>query len=86
MKWGHKLKMYYNKDIKEVSEMLATSEYGLTSEEAIERINKYGKNSLPKKKKDSIFKIFLCEFKDPMIILLLIAIIASFLANELVDA
>ena len=83
---GHKLKMYYNKDIKEVSEMLATSEYGLTSEEAIERINKYGKNSLPKKKKDSIFMIFLCEFKDPMIILLLIAIIASFLANELVDA
>lgn len=77
--------MFYNKDIKVIEKELLTSDCGLTSEEVLKRINKYGENILPKKKKDSILKIFLCEFKDPMIVLLLIAIVASFIAKELVD-
>ena len=48
--------------------------------------NKYGKNTLPKKKKDSVLKIFFNEFKDPLVILLIFAIVASLLAGELVDA
>lgn len=77
--------MFYKKNIKEIEQELGTSNKGLTSEEAQKRIKKYGKNVLPKKEKDSIFKIFLNEFKDPMIILLLVAVIASFMASEVVD-
>lgn len=78
--------MYYNKDINEIFDELKTSEKGLTTNEVKERTEKHGKNILPKKKKDSIIKIFLSEFKDPMIILLLFAILASLIAGEVVDA
>ena len=78
--------MYYNKNIEDIEKKLETSEKGLTTKEAHKRIEKYGKNILPKKQKDSIIKIFFNEFKDPIIILLLFAVLASFIAGETVDA
>ena len=78
--------MYYNKDINEIEKELHTSEFGLNEEEINERIEKYGKNTLPKKKKDSVLKIFVNEFKDPIVILLLFAASASLLVNEVLDA
>ena len=83
---GRKVIMFYNKTEVETLEELKTTSTGLTSEEAAKRLEQYGKNQLPKKKKDSVLKIFLNELKDPMIILLMFAILASFLANEVVDA
>ncbi len=78
--------MYYNKKIEEIEKELQTSSNGLSKKEILERKQKYGKNVLPKKEQDSILKIFLNEFKDPMILLLLVAIIVSFIAGEVVDA
>ena len=78
--------MFYKKTKEEIFAELNTNELGLTNEEAVKRLNEYGKNQLPKKKKDSVIKIFFNELKDPMVILLIFAIIASFLANEVVDA
>ena len=78
--------MFYKKTKEEIFNKLNTNELGLTNEEAVKRLNEYGKNQLPKKKKDSVIKIFFNELKDPMVILLIFAIIASFLANEVVDA
>ena len=78
--------MYYNKNIEEVLNELETSSNGLTKEEVEKRKQLYGKNELPKKKKDSIIKIFFNEFKDPIIILLIVAIIASFIVGEVIDA
>ena len=78
--------MYYNKSIKEIEKELKTDENGLSSEEVKRRIEKYGKNELPKKKKDSVLKIFFAEFKDPIIILLIIAILVSFMVGENIDA
>ena len=78
--------MYYNKEIAEIEQELKTSNKGLTTKEVTERQKKYGKNVLPQKEQDSIFKIFLNEFKDPMIILLLFAIIVSVVTGEVIDA
>ena len=61
--------MYYNKSTEELEKELQTSSKGLSKEEVIVRQQKYGKNILPKKEKDSVLKIFLREFKDPMVIL-----------------
>ncbi len=65
---------------------LKTDENGLTNKEANQRLEKYGKNTLPKKKKDSVIKIFFNEFKNPILILLLVAVIASLIGNEPVEA
>ena len=78
--------MYYKKNIEDIMSELKTSEKGLTNQDAKERINTYGKNILPTKKKESIIEIFFNEFKDPIIILLLFAVLASFVAGEVIDA
>jgi len=78
--------MYYNKKIAEIEKELNTSIDGLTSEEVSVRINQYGKNTLPKKKKDSVLKIFWKEFSDPIVVILLFTILASLLAKEYIDA
>ncbi|MBQ8235021.1 MAG: hypothetical protein IJZ36_05520 [Bacilli bacterium] len=78
--------MFYNKSIEEVYLKLKTSSNGLSDTEVKKRRDKYGYNMLPKKKRDSVFKIFINEFKDPIVLLLIVAIIASLLVNEIVDA
>jgi len=78
--------MFYNKEIKEIEQELGTCNKGLSTNEVQKRKQKYGKNTLPKKEADSVLKIFFREFKDPMVILLLVAILASFLAGEVIDA
>jgi len=80
------MKEYYKKSREEVLESLKTSLEGLTTKEANERIKKYGYNELPKKEKTSIFKIFLSELKDPIVILMLVAGLSSFIVGEVVDA
>ena len=77
--------MFYNKDIKKIEKELNVTKEGLTTKDAENRLNKYGKNMLPKKRKESIIEIFFSEFKDPIVLLLLFTVIASFLANELID-
>ena len=78
--------MYYNKKIEDIEQELNTTNNGLTNQEILKRIEKYGKNILPQKEKDSVLKIFLNEFKDPIIILLLFAASVSLLAGEALDA
>ena len=78
--------MYFNKKIEDIELELQISKEGLTNEEAQIRLQKYGKNALPKKERESVFKIFIKEFKDPIIILLLFAILASLIVGEVIDA
>ncbi len=78
--------MFYNKKVEDIEKELETSNKGLSKEQVLNRQQKYGKNTLPKKEQDSILKIFFNEFKDPMVILLLVAILASIIAGEVIDA
>lgn len=78
--------MYYNKKIEDILKELKVNDSGLSSEEVLIRQAKYGKNVLPQKKDSNVFKIFINEFKDPMIILLIISIIASIIVGEYIDA
>lgn len=55
--------MYYNKEINEIKKNLNIVDRGLTQNEVLNRQEKYGKNILPKKKRDSILKIFLVNLK-----------------------
>lgn len=78
--------MHYHQPIGEIYHALTTGPGGLTVKEIPIRQQKYGKNLLPRKKRDSILTIFLKEFLDPMIVLLVVATVASFIAHEPIDA
>ncbi len=78
--------MYYSKTTEDLEKELKTGRDGLTTDEAIRRRTIYGENTLPKKKRASIVVLFLKELKDPIILLLLVAIGASLLVGEWVDA
>ena len=63
----------YSNSVEEVCEYLKTDSInGLSTDEAESRLAKYGLNKLKEGKKKSIFMIFLSNFTDPMVILLLI--------------
>lgn len=67
---------------KEISEILQTlkvdSTKGLSSQQVQERLTQYGENRLQEKKKRSIFERFLEQFKDTMILILIVAAVISF--------
>ena len=70
--------MFETKSAKEVLQELDSNvEQGLTSEEAGKRLLKYGPNKLPEKKKTPLFLVFLSQFNDPMIYILLAAALLS---------
>ena len=70
--------MFQTKSAKEVlQELNVNSEQGLSNQEADERLLKYGPNKLPEKKKTPLFLVFLQQFNDPMIFILLAAALLS---------
>ena len=68
---------YYNKKVEKLYKELNTSISGLTEEEASKRLEEYGENKLAERKKKSNFIIFLNQFNDLMIILLIFASVFS---------
>lgn len=77
---------YHIKDINTVLKELKTSNTGITNEAAEMRILKYGANEIPSTKQKSVFSIFVGEFFDPIILILIVAIIFSIIIGEYIDA
>ena len=72
----------YTKSKEEILKELNTTEDGLSKDEALKRLEKYGKNVLNKGKNISIFKMVIAQLTDKMIIILFIAAILSFILGE----
>ena len=68
---------YYNEDIKDVLTELETSEHGLSAAEAEKRLQSHGKNLLKAAPSKSLFRRFVEQLSDPMIIILLLAALVS---------
>ena len=81
-------KKYYTESVPDVEKELKTSlDAGLSDSEAKARLEKYGPNALAAKKKESMFMRFIDQFKDFMIIVLIIAaILSGVVAKEWTDA
>src|SRR3989344_8452434 len=77
--------MYYQKEVKEVLIELNSPEKGLTEIEAKKRLEKYGKNVLQRKHKISKLKIFLKQFINPLVIILIISTVVVFMLKEFLD-
>ncbi|MEM4505257.1 MAG: cation-translocating P-type ATPase [Candidatus Bathyarchaeia archaeon] len=70
-------KPWHAMSIEEVIKELETSPKGLSSSEAAKRLQKHGFNEIVELKKVSPLRIFLNQFKDIFVIMLLIAIVLS---------
>ena len=68
---------WHRMEAEEVLRILKSSLKGLSNEEAIERLRKFGFNELKGKKKTSPLQVFLAQFKSTFVIMLLIAVLIS---------
>jgi Ca2+-transporting ATPase len=77
---------WHSKEIKEVLTDLKADPKGLSREEAERRVTEFGYNELKERKRTTPFQIFLGQFKDVFVIMLLAATAISFIVGETVDA
>lgn len=79
--------MPYRENIQEVIRIVDSDiNRGLSEEEAVKRQKKGGRNELIKKKKETLLQMFLEQFQDPMVIILIIGAIVSVFLHEIIDA
>ena len=78
--------MFYREKVQDVMAHFETSPDGLSKAEAAKRLAKNGKNLLPQKPTAGIVAIFVNEFRDPLVLLLLVAIVVSLFVGEYIDA
>lgn len=74
--------MFYKKSIDETLNQLKTSLDGLSSDTAKDLLTKHGYNELKEKDKTPTWKLFLETFKDPLVIILLIAALVQAFLGE----
>jgi len=79
-------KSWHAMDIKETLKALNAKETGLSREEVQKRLQEYGPNELKKEKGISPIRLFLEQFADILIIILLIATGLSIYLGEITDA
>ncbi len=77
--------IWYQSEVKDVISKLETSEKGLSADEAQARLSQYGTNEIKEGKRDTPFQILLRQFKDLMILILIIAAIISGLLGDIID-
>jgi Ca2+-transporting ATPase len=75
----------YHQTIQTLIQHLNTTPSGLTSEEAEIRLNKYGLNELLEKKKTPAWLLFVMQFKDFMILILILAAVLSGFMGDKTD-
>lgn len=77
---------WHSLDPAAVFESLRTFPEGLSTDEASARLLLYGTNELQEKKKTSPVMLFLSQFKDVMIVILIAAALISLIVGDLKDA
>lgn len=78
--------MIYKKEYKEVINEFKSDDSGLTGEEAKARLEKNGFNELRGKEGESTLKLIVDQFKDPLVIILIITAIVQIFLREAVEA
>lgn len=76
---------FYRQTTLQVLERLHATPQGLLTTEAMERLQKNGPNELPQGKKVTLLQRIIAQFKDLMILILIVAAIVAAFAGELSD-
>jgi len=77
--------IWYQLNSKDILRTLKTSEEGLSDKEVEARLVQYGPNKLAEEEKINKLKILFHQFTSPLIYILLIAAIVTFLLHEYID-
>ncbi|NOW86364.1 Ca2+-transporting ATPase [Clostridium beijerinckii] len=77
------MKKYFSKTVEESLKTFDVTLKGLTSEKANEILDSVGENTLNEKKKKSILSVFLEQFKDLLVIILIAAAIISAMTGNI---
>ena len=78
--------MFYKKTSEESIRHLGSNINGLSQNEAIKRLNENGYNELKEKAKTPTWKLFIESFKDPLVIILLIAALVQIFLGEVIES
>ncbi|MBQ9786425.1 MAG: HAD-IC family P-type ATPase, partial [Clostridia bacterium] len=78
--------VWHDKTADYALEKIGATKDGLSSAKASERLKQNGPNILPQKKPTSVFMLFFEELINPIILILLVAMVFSFVVGELLDA
>ena len=73
---------YFSIETEEILEKFNVSKDGLNEKQVDENISKYGLNELNQKKKKNVLQVFISQFKDLLIFILIAAGIISMLSNN----
>ncbi|SFB03223.1 cation-translocating P-type ATPase [Clostridium frigidicarnis] len=78
--------MFYKKSSEEVINTLGSNVKGMNTEEAKKKLIEKGYNELEEKEKTPTWKLFIESFKDPLVIILLIAAMVQVFLGEMVES
>jgi Ca2+-transporting ATPase len=76
---------WHTSPIDDVLKELQSHADGLSADEVANRMQQYGPNQLQEKKKKPVWLLFLMQFKDVMILILMVAAIISAIVGDLKD-
>ncbi|AFS00575.1 calcium-translocating P-type ATPase, PMCA-type [Lentilactobacillus buchneri] len=79
-------KMFYQRTVDDVMSQMKAHPTGLSDQEVKDRREQFGANRLTSKRRTTLIEKFISQFKDLMIIILIIAAIIAGFAGETVDA
>lgn len=77
---------FYQSSSDDILKTLQTSEKGLTEQDVKQRQEQYGLNILMEEKEASVFKIFIDQFKDLLVLILMAAALISMLSDNIESA
>lgn len=79
-------KMFYQRTVDDVMSQMKSHPTGLSDQEVSDRRQQFGANKLTSKRRTTLIEKFIAQFKDLMIIILIVAALIAGFAGETVDA
>ena len=76
----------YQQSIDELKGQLNASEHGLSAKEAAQRLEQYGLNEISQGERKPLWQLFLSNFKDPMVIVLLIVAVVQIALGDIIES
>src|SRR3989338_7694143 len=77
---------YYTHPVPSVLAALQSNQDGISAQEAQRRLQQHGPNQLPRTQATSAWKIFLNQFANGLIVLMVVAAVFSLILGEFIEA